>query len=73
MISTNEKPGCRTASTIVLAVSTMLPEKQRATKLAPEASAIASGLKGRRPVPPGESAVSKSGSVVGDGWPLVMP
>ena len=72
-ISTNEKPGCRIASTSTSAVSFGSPEKQRATKLAPEASAITSGWNGLRPVPPGDSAVSKSGSVVGDGWPLVMP
>ena len=57
----------------MLAVSFGSLEKARATKLAPEASATTSGLNGERPVPPGESAVSKSGSVVGEGWPLVMP
>ena len=42
-------------------------------KFAPEASATTSGWNGRTPVPPGVSAVSNSGSVVGEGWPFVMP
>ncbi len=70
---TKEKPGCITASWMMRAVSFGWPEKARATKLAPEASAITSGWKGRIPVPPGASALSHSGSVVGEGWPLVMP
>ena len=49
------------------------PEKPRAMKLAPEASAMTSGLKARIPVPPGDSLLSQSGSVVGEAWPLVMP
>src|SRR5262245_49778987 len=72
-ISTNEKPGCRIASTRIDAVSFGSPEKQRAMKFAPDASAITNGWNGRNPVPPGDKAVSNSGSVVGDGWPLVMP
>jgi len=66
-ISTKEKPGWRMASTSMFAVSFGAPENARATKLAPDASAMTSGWNGRRPVPPGDSAVSKSGSVVGDG------
>lgn len=61
------------ASTISLAVPLGSPEKPRAMKLAPEASAMTNGLKGLSPVPPGDRALSQSGSVVGDGWPLVMP
>ena len=49
------------------------PENPRAMKLAPEASAITSGWNSRSPVPPGESLLDQSGSVVGEGWPLVMP
>ena len=49
------------------------PENARATKLAPEASAITSGWNERTPVPPGESFESQSGSVVGEGWPFVIP
>src|SRR3972149_3580122 len=66
-ISTNENPGCRIASTRVLAVSFGAPEKARATKLAPAANAITNGWNGLKPVPPGERAGSKSGSVVGEG------
>ena len=61
------------ASASTDAVSFGSPEKQRAMKLAPEASATTSGWNGRTPVPPGDSAVSNSGSVVGEGCPLVMP
>ena len=73
MISMNEKPGCRMPWAMMSAVPCWSPEKARATKLAPAASAITGGLKGRMPVPPGESLLSQSGSVVGDAWPLVMP
>ena len=72
-ISTNEKPGWRIACAMISAVPFGSPENARATKLAPEASAITSGWNERTPVPPGESFESQSGSVVGDGWPLVMP
>ena len=72
-ISTNEKPGWRIACAMISAVPPGSPEKARATKLAPEASAITSGWKERMPVPPGASLLSQSGSVVGEAWPLVMP
>ena len=42
-------------------------------KFAPEASAITSGWNSRSPVPCGESLLGQAGSVVGEGWPLVMP
>ena len=71
--STNEKPGWRTACAISAAQPFGSPEKARAMKLAPEASAITSGWNSRRPVPPGASLEDQSGSVVGEGWPLVMP
>ena len=45
------------------------PEKQRATKLALEASAITSGWNGRSPVLRA-TARCRNRSVVGDGWPL---
>src|SRR5208282_1295485 len=54
------------ASTRIVAVSFGSPAKQRAMKLAPDASALTRGWNGLRPVPPGDIAVSKSGSVVGD-------
>jgi hypothetical protein len=72
-ISTNEKPGWRTACAMISAVPLGSPEKARATKLAPAASAITSGWNERMPVPPGDSLLSQSGSVVGEAWPLVMP
>ena len=68
-ISTNENPGCWIASTSTDAVPFGSPEKQRAMKFAPDASAITSGWNGRSPVPPGDKAVSNSGSVVGEGCP----
>ncbi len=58
---------------MISAVPLGSPANARATKLAPDASAITSGWNGRMPVPPGESLLSQSGSVVGDAWPLVMP
>jgi hypothetical protein len=72
-ISTKEKPGWRTACAISAATPFGSPEKPRAMKLAPEARAITSGWNSRRPVPPGASLDDQSGSVVGEGWPLVMP
>ena len=42
-ISTKENPGWRTASIIVWVVALMLPENERATKLAPDARAMTSG------------------------------
>ncbi|OGA11968.1 MAG: hypothetical protein A3D95_12145 [Betaproteobacteria bacterium RIFCSPHIGHO2_12_FULL_69_13] len=71
--SMNEKPGCRTACAIRSAVPFGSPENARAMKFAPEASAITSGWNSRSPVPPGASFESQSGSVVGEGCPLVMP
>ncbi len=71
--STNAKPGCRIASAMMSAVPFGSPANARATKLAPDASAMTSGWNERTPVPPGESLESQSGSVVGDGWPFVIP
>ena len=71
--STNEKPGWRTACSISSASPFGSPVKPRAMKFAPDVSAITSGWNSRRPVPSGESFESQSGSVVGEGWPLVMP
>jgi hypothetical protein len=72
-ISMNEKPGCRMPAAMISAVWFWSPRRQRATKLAPAASAITSGWNERTPVPPGDSLLSQSGSVVGEAWPLVMP
>ena len=72
-ISTNEKPGWRIACAMMSAVPLGSPANARATKFAPDASAITSGWNARTPVPPGASFESQSGSVVGEGWPLVMP
>ena len=72
-ISTNEKPGWRTACAIRSAQPFGSPDEARAMKLAPEASAITSGWNSRTPVPPGASFEHQSGSVVGEGWPFVMP
>ena len=50
------------------------PEKARAIKLAPAASAIAAGLKRGMPVPRGVIGLRlQSGAVVGEACPLVMP
>ena len=71
--STNENPGCRTACTITSASAFGSPVNARAMKFAPDASATTIGWNSRRPVPSGDSFESQSGSVVGEGWPFVMP
>ncbi len=48
---TKEKPGWRIASVMSCAVPFWSPEKPRAMKFAPAASAITSGWKGLMPVP----------------------
>src|ERR1035437_2521575 len=72
-ISTKENPGCLIACASTSADWLGSPEKQRAMKFALEAGATTSGWNGATPVPPGDSAVSNSGSVVGEDGPLVMP
>jgi hypothetical protein len=46
--------------------------KRTGDGIGPDANAMTSGLNVRTPVPPGDSFESRSGSVVGEGWPLVI-
>ena len=54
------------ASAMIRAVPLVSPENARATKFAPDASAMTRGWNERIPVPPGLSLLSQCGSVVGD-------
>ena len=65
----NAKPGWRMPWAMMSAVPFGSP-KRPATKLAPAASAITSGVERADAGAPGrESLLSQSGSVVGEAWP----
>ena len=67
------KPLWSIPCTIRSASSLGLPEKARATKVAPLAMASCNGLIGRSGVPLGVVLVTKPTIDVGDVWPLVSP
>ena len=69
----NEKPGEVIPCTMISASPFGSPVKPRAMKFAPAASAMAIGWNSVRPVPCGASLEVQCVSVVGEGWPLVMP
>lgn len=64
------RPAHRRAATIISTRPFGSPDKPRATKLAPAASAITTESKHGMLVPLGAIGLSQSGSVVGEGWPL---
>src|SRR6187551_2773042 len=72
-VSITAKPLWLIPSTISSASSFGLPEKPRATKVAPLAMASRSGLIGRSGVPFGVVLVTKPTWLVGEVWPLVRP
>ena len=71
--STNEKPGCRTACSISVGEPVRVAGEAARDEVRARGERDHQRLELAQAGPSGESFESQSGSVVGEGWPLVMP